>query len=54
MGMAARSAPGWAATALRLSLDRPLTARRALVVAAIRGLFRNEDLAVRSTRQRLA
>lgn len=39
--------PGWAATALRLSLDRPVDGAAApFVVAASRGVFRNEDLAV--------
>lgn len=38
---------GWAATALRLSLDRPIDGAAApFVVAASRGVFRNEDLAV--------
>jgi NitT/TauT family transport system substrate-binding protein len=41
------SRAGWAATALRLSLDRPIDGAAApFVVAASRGIFRNEDLAV--------
>jgi len=48
MGMAVPGPhAGWAATALRLSLDRPVDGAAApFVVAASRGVFRNEDLAV--------
>lgn len=48
LGMAIPGAgAGWAATALRLSLDRPIDGAAApFVVAASRGLYRNEDLAV--------